>query len=188
MTQELPSIRRYCRLITGGTTKGQALSMTITRRLPALLFFSLACAAPSWAEAESADPKWVWSAACEDGFCVFRRAIETQGNDTTSALFEVLVNTESGEASMILTLPLGVALEPGVRLIVEGREWVAPLKVCLPDGCRATVDINAADFGLLLQRPVLDIRYIAFGADTAISVKLPISKLVGAMSKPGLSK
>jgi len=158
--------------------------MNIARTMLAILVVTFFNASMAVAQAQTG--QWAWTSACEDGYCVFRRALETPGQDSPAALFEVLVNTENGEASMVLTLPLGVALEPGVRLIVEGREWSAPLKVCLPDGCRATVDINASDFGLLLQRPVLDIRYIAFGADTATSVKLPINKLVAAMSKPGL--
>ncbi|MGB1110463.1 MAG: invasion associated locus B family protein [Gammaproteobacteria bacterium] len=43
----------------------------------------------------------------------------------------------------IFTLPLGVALPPGVQLQVdEGEKSRFPIEVCTPDGCRAGLEVK----------------------------------------------
>lgn len=119
---------------------------------------------------------------CRENYCVFRKTVSFAGTQNTFALLEVLIDVESGSASIVLTAPLGVALEPGIRMIVEGREWFAPLKVCYTDGCRATVEISNDDFALLLQKQTIDIRYIPFGRNEPLSAILPLNGLVSAIS------
>jgi len=114
---------------------------------------------------------------------VFRKTLQFVGAKSAFALFEILIDVTTGEASIVLTTPLGVALQPGVRISVEGREWYAPLKVCYADGCRATVEISNQDLALLLQKQSMDLRYIPFGGDAPISANLPLSGLVAAISR-----
>lgn len=124
-----------------------------------------------------------WLSDCEENFCVFRKTLSFSGATSAFALFEILIDISTGEASMVLTAPLGVALQPGVRIIVDGHEWLAPLKVCYTDGCRATIEIDNDDLALLLQKPSMDIRYIPFGSDDPISAVLPLNGLIAAISR-----
>ncbi len=124
-----------------------------------------------------------WSSDCDDDYCVFRKTLIFAGENSPFALFEILIDVSNGEASFVLTAPLGVALQPGVRITVEGQEWFAPLKVCYADGCRATVEISNADLALMLQRQTMELRYIPFGSDNPISASLPLNGLVAAISR-----
>ncbi len=47
------------------------------------------------------------------------------------------------EAVMILTLPLGIALPPGIQLqIDDGKAARAPIETCTPQGCRVGVPLT----------------------------------------------
>lgn len=148
----------------------------------ALLFFLLFTSAGYRTEAQQVPPG-DWLTDCEENYCVYRKTLTVEASDATFALLEILIDTDSGQASIVMTVPLGVALEPGIRMIVEGREWATPLKVCYTDGCRATVEISTDDFGLLLQKKSIDIRYIPFSAENPISAILPLNGLVAAISR-----
>lgn len=124
-----------------------------------------------------------WVSDCEEDFCVFRKTLQFVDTDSAFALIEILIDVTSGEASLVLTAPLGVALQPGVRITVDEREWFAPLKVCYQDGCRATVEMSNDDLALLLQKQSMDLRYIPFGGQSPLSATLPLSGLVAAISR-----
>lgn len=152
---------------------------------PLLKQLSLVIAALLLAGAASASDlkSGPWTSACEEEYCVFQKALISTADDTAFAVLEVLINTETGDASIVMTVPLGVAVEPGVSLSASGSVWHAPVKVCHVDGCRATVDVDAAAFGLLLQQPQFDIRYIPFGDDQPRSATVKLEGLVTAISR-----
>ena len=123
-----------------------------------------------------------WQTACDDGLCVFRHDVPAPGGRGTSALFEILIDAETVDTSVVLTTPLGVALEPGVRLIAGNREWRAPIKVCHGDGCRATMTLDEDDLGYLMAEPEAVIEYYVFGSDAAAALRLPLTGLVSAIT------
>lgn len=119
-----------------------------------------------------------WQTACDDALCVFRQQVPAPGGQGTSALFEILVDANAAKATIVLTTPLGVALEPGVRLEADGQTWAAPIKVCHADGCRATASIDEDGFAHLLQQQAITIHYHAFGAPEEVALELPLRGLV----------
>lgn len=123
-----------------------------------------------------------WSATCEDDLCLFRKTVSSPDGTGASALFEILIDTENGDASVVVTAPLGIAVEPGVRLITEGREWRANVRVCEAEGCRAIVKLNAEDLGIFLQRPDLEMQFYVFGNNDPTRLSLPVRGLVAAMT------
>lgn len=123
-----------------------------------------------------------WQSDCDQSYCAFRKNLSL-GGDATFAFLEILFNRVDGASTFVLTAPLGVSLEPGVRLDVAGKNWDLPLKVCYADGCRATLDISSEDLAILLQKPTMDIRYIPFGTDVPRSATLPLDGLVAAISR-----
>lgn len=126
-----------------------------------------------------------WSTACDDALCLFRHEVAAPGGQGTSALFEILVDAEAADASIVLTTPLGVALEPGIRLEVEGHAWSAPIKVCHADGCRATASLDEDGLALLLQQSRIIIHYHVFGAAEEVALELPTKGLIQAITSQG---
>lgn len=124
-----------------------------------------------------------WASDCQTDYCVFRKPIDQADVEGTFALFEILIDTYSGEASLVLTVPLGIALQPGVQINVEDQKWQAPVKVCYGDGCRATVKISPDDLAFLLQKEALYLRYIPFGKENPVEATVSLSGLVAAISR-----
>ncbi len=124
-----------------------------------------------------------WVSDCTEDYCVFRKTLSFPGADNAFAHFEILINVDDGSASLVLTAPLGIALQAGVRVDVEEQSWTAPLKVCYSDGCRATIEITNEDLALLLSKPAMDIRYIAFGQENPVLATLPLNGLIAAISR-----
>lgn len=122
----------------------------------------------------------LWLSDCNDKHCVFRQAPEETGE--RFAQFEVVIAKESGEASMLITAPLGIATGPGIRVIVVNKEWSVPIQVCQQDGCRASAPMSATDLGTLMQTKDLEIRFLPYGSDRPASVDIDISGLIAAIS------
>ena len=123
-----------------------------------------------------------WISDCDAPYCLFQRTLEFD-DGSAFAVFEVLINIETGNASLVTTAPLGVAIEPGVKLSTGNATWQMDVKVCHSDGCRATAELNSTEFGDLLQQSQLDIRYVPFGGDQPVSASLPIDQLITAISQ-----
>ena len=150
---------------------------TVNSRLRALLFAIASLVVAGTASASQ------WVSTCEETLCLFRQEISAPNADGTTALFEILIEAETAEASLVVTTPLGIATEPGVRLIVDGQEWQANVRVCQPDGCRAAAQIDSNDLAILLQRTSIEIRFFIFGSEYPVSLELPIDGLIRAMAE-----
>lgn len=130
--------------------------------------------------AELRDTPWI--SDCDAPFCVFQKTLEFDDGSAFSVI-EVLINVEDGSASLITTVPLGVAVEAGVQARTSDQSWDLGIKVCQSDGCRATVDLSSDAFGGILQSRVLEIEYMAFGADEPTKATLKLEKLITAISE-----
>lgn len=124
-----------------------------------------------------------WTSDCEQPFCVFQKTLQVVDTNAVFAVVEILINVEDGSASIVTTAPLGVAIEPGILLLAAGQERRMTWKVCHPDGCRATADLDSAAFAALLQQPTITIRYIPFGADAPVEAALRMDSLITAISE-----
>ena len=151
--------------------------MVLKALVPVFLFIAAIAAK---ADTLKASP---WVSDCEAPYCVFQKTVEVVDNGTVFAVVEILINVEEGSASVVTTAPLGVAIEPGILLLAAGQERRMTWKVCHPDGCRATVDLDSAAFAELLQEPAITIRYVAFGADAPVEASLRMDSLITAISQ-----
>lgn len=113
--------------------------------IAALLLLPLAVAAAPKDGAQFED----WKTACET----------SAENKTTCHIFQRITMKDSGKQLLhvavgypkpdeapvaVFTLPLGIALPPGLMLKIEdGEPTRMPLTVCVPDGCRAGLKLNA---------------------------------------------
>ena len=77
------------------------------------------------------------------------------------------------EAVMVVTLPLGVILPPGIQLEVgDGKAARVPINTCLPSGCQAGVQLDKEFTERLKKGKTLE---VSFAAPTGQAIKAPIS-------------
>ncbi|MGG7566352.1 invasion associated locus B family protein [Rhodovulum sp. DZ06] len=69
--------------------------------------------------------------------------------------------------------PLGIAVEPGVRVLIDGQAEILPIKTCFPDGCIAAADISRAGIAALRAVRKVEVHVIAFGDGTTVSMEIP---------------
>lgn len=90
-----------------------------------------------------------WRAQCETApetgkeVCHIFQNLTTKddGKQILNVMIGYLPNKE--EPVMILTLPLGIALPPGVQIqIDEGKAARAPVETCTPQGCRVGIPVT----------------------------------------------
>jgi invasion protein IalB len=79
-------------------------------------------------------------------------------------------------------LPLGVAVEPGARLILGETTIDARYEVCFPDGCRAMATLPADQLGPLGEAASIELRFFAFGQEKPIAVEIPLDGLTEAVA------
>jgi invasion protein IalB len=97
----------------------------------------------------------------------------------------VIEPEEGGDARLLrVTLPLGVALVPGARIVIDEKEaMVAPFIVCLPkNGCMADYQANADLIAKLKAGRTLAIQ--AFEKSRPISFSLPLTDFAQAYDGP----
>lgn len=115
--------------------------------IPALLAATLALSLPTAQAAPEKGKKFgEWTINCETvGKGDKAQEICNMGQifaagDPPRPLLRVAVTylPDGAQPYMIITMPLGMALPPGVQLqIDEGEKQKIPVNTCLPDGCRA---------------------------------------------------
>jgi invasion protein IalB len=97
----------------------------------------------------------------------------------------VIEPEEGGDAKLLrVTLPLGVALVPGARIVIDEKEaMVAPFIVCLPkNGCMADYQANTDLIAKLKAGRTLAIQ--AFEKSRPISFTLPLTDFAKAYDGP----
>ncbi len=97
----------------------------------------------------------------------------------------VLIEPE-GEPKKILrvTLPLGMSLQPGTRVIVDqGQPMTGPYVICFNNGCMADYEASAELIGKLKKGQGLVVQGIN-GAGQPISLVLPLNDFAKAYDGP----
>jgi invasion protein IalB len=97
----------------------------------------------------------------------------------------VLIEPE-GEPRKILrvTLPLGMALQPGTRVIVDsGQPVTAPYVICLPNGCMADYEASGELIGKMKAGQNLHVQGVN-GQGQPISLPLPLGDFAKSYDGP----
>ena len=92
-----------------------------------------------------------WKVKCEQAaddtrVChIFQRVTMKESNQQLLNMAVGYGRTEDHQAIALFTLPLGIALPPGVAFrIEEGEPQKVPFTVCTQDGCRAALKLSDA--------------------------------------------
>jgi invasion protein IalB len=116
-----------------------------------MLFWSVALLVQPVIEAKEGDRFDDWTVGCEklgEGDKAQERCFIYQtvvNNDTDQPVLQVAIGYLPGDdkPAAILTVPLGVALPPGMGISVdEGKAIGVPYERCVPKGCIAGIPLN----------------------------------------------
>lgn len=125
-----------------------------------------------------------WIEECDGaGACRASRAMVERGTGQRAAILSIVVQKDSPGLLVSVIAPIGIAVEPGVRLIFGGMTQDAGVQVCYPDGCRAVAALETDAAETLLKAAQIDIRYFAFGADAPVSVTVPLDGLATSVTR-----
>jgi invasion protein IalB len=83
-----------------------------------------------------------------------------------------------------VTLPLGMSLQPGTRVIVDnGQPMTGPYVICFNNGCMADYEASTELIGKLKKGQGLAIQGIN-GAGTAVTLTVPLGDFAKAYEGP----
>ena len=114
-----------------------------------------------------------WSRVCTRAGCtIAARLVSVQEGRLLTSI--AMTHDLRGEIPVLaIFTPLGMATRPGVRLLVdETRPIPVEVDVCLPDGCRATLELDRLTFETILAAQALTVQYFAFGRPAPLSFPL----------------
>lgn len=158
--------------------------MTFLSRFTAVTSFGLGLCTVFFAPvvmAQSSVKPWDVTCDAETSRCTSQAAVVTDKGERVAVL-GIQINKDGTGAVLYVATQFGVALRPGVRVLGEKFETTLQFDVCLKDGCRASIELDAAGLQRVLSVPALDLQMFPFGADVALSIPLPMDGLATSLA------
>ena len=106
-----------------------------------------------------------WTVRCERvsttaRSCIMLQDLILKAGGQTVLQFSLGVEPVSGTPTVLLTLPLGISLPPGVSISIDsGTPAVFPVERCDPDGCQAGMRLRETTIAQLGTGEELEIRF-----------------------------
>ena len=137
---------------------------------------ALALLAPAGARAQE------WTVACAEGVC--EATVTAVREDGGRVLVATFLRAEGGTPEMQVALPLGMAIEPGVRVVADGETALtASFRVCTAEtGCRAAAAVTPEAAAAMAGAGELSVQAFPFGAEAPVSVPMPTGGLADALA------
>jgi len=124
-----------------------------------------------------------WSRVCTRAGCTVAARQVSLDEGRLLVSIAMTHGLEGENPALAVFTPLGVATRPGVRLMVDDRLPVAiEMDVCLPDGCRATIEPAPEVFEAVVRARTLSVQYFAFGRPAPLSFPLSMDGYADAQS------
>ena len=130
---------------------------------------------------ESATGDQQWKSQCKETRCSLSVALVDSKTKKHFATLAFLFEKGKEEPAVVVTTPLGIALEPGVRVIVGDDSLDLKARVCFPDGCQASLVVDRPDFDRIAKMPSARIQFFPFSSATPIEASVPLTGLTAAV-------
>lgn len=127
-------------------------------------------------------PAQAWTTECRENRCGISIAVKDEPSDRRLLSLAVLVNKDGSDPAVVLTTPLGTALEPGARLLIGPQEMKLTFKACFPDGCQAYRELSEDEHSVLRSASTVDALFFAQGSDKPFSAKIELTGLDAALA------
>ena len=115
-----------------------------------------------------------WNNSCNPDTCTMSLSLYEQATDRRVATMLAVVTKGSDQINFGVALPLGTALDSGVRVLAGDTIIEIPFQVCFPDGCRALTGLTEDDLVALLSAETVDLRFFPYTSDKPVSLKTSI--------------
>lgn len=123
-----------------------------------------------------------WPTTCEAGRCTLSRTVSDTITGRSVATLLLAFDKAGTDLRLGAALPLGVAVEPGARLILGGSTFEARYEVCFPDGCRAMATLPPDQLGPLGEAAAIELRFFSFGQEKPIAIEVRLEGLANAIA------
>src|SRR5436190_18120737 len=131
-----------------------------------------------------------WTKVCPKGQETNAKAVCLTGKDGVietglPVVAAVLIEPEGDPRKTLrVTLPLGMALQPGTRVVIdEGQPMTAPYVICAGNGCMADYEASAELVGNMKKGKGLAVQGVN-GAGQVISLVLPLDNFAKVYDGP----
>lgn len=148
---------------------------------------------PAQAAAPAEQPQLIysqWTKFCLKGQDANAKQVCFTGKDgrleSGVPVVAAVVIEPEGEAKKMLrvTLPLGMQVQPGTRVIIDqGQPATGPYVICFTNGCMADYEVNADIIGRLKKGQQLAVQAIN-GNGQPVSLTLPLTDFAKAYDGP----
>jgi len=130
-----------------------------------------------------------WTKVCQKGpeanakqVCFLARDARVESGMPVAVV--VLVEPEGEAKKLRVTLPLGVLLQPGTRVIIDnGQPLTGPYVICLPNGCMAEYDASDELITQMKSSQNLHVQGIN-GSRQPINIPMPLTDFAKAYDGP----
>jgi len=114
-----------------------------------------------------------WNMDCDNAGC--RLAVTATDARTEQRIATILILVEKERQSPLLAaiVPLGVAIEPGLRFLYGDEVLSLSVEACFPDGCRAVIETDETFLAALTAAEEFEIRYFPLGSEQPVAITLP---------------
>jgi invasion protein IalB len=135
-----------------------------------------------------------WTKICPKGTEANAKKVCFTGRDARvetgiPVVAAVLIEPEGEPRKLLrITLPLGMALQPGTRLVVDqGQPITAPFVICLQNGCMADYEVSQELINNMKKGSGLILQAIN-GGGQPISITLPLAEFAKTYDGPPMSE
>jgi invasion protein IalB len=128
------------------------------------------------------DGKFVgkWLLTCEEGPC--RAFFNLRRDDEIIIVWTMLKNPQTGDATSLIRVPTGVALQPGIRIFAEDDTFFdTPYQVCEPNGCTAILQMDERFMNAMTDRETARVAFYRYGEGSPEAYEIPIERLQEAL-------
>jgi len=147
-------------------------------RTPAIVLGTALCLSAAPLAAQDAEG---WQTQCKPDRCTLTISMTEAQSGRRASTFVAIVNKD-GTNHLGALVPLGTAIEAGIRLVAEDTEIKAPFQSCFPDGCRGFAEVNAATLDAFAGADTAEIQFFALGQERPLSVAAPMAGLSQALA------
>lgn len=122
-----------------------------------------------------------WQSQCNPNRCTLTISMTEAQSGRRASTFVAIVNKD-GTNHVGALIPLGTAIEAGIRLVAGDTQIKAGFQSCFPDGCRGFAEVNAATLDSFAAQESAEIQFFALGQERPLSVAAPMDGLSDALA------
>lgn len=106
-----------------------------------------------------------WTVNCASGaerdakwHCSALLRITQKANNTRRVVFTWVIGRRKGKVLSIFSMPSGILIEPGVRVVVHGKQFKKiGFSLCVPNHCEAILSMDKTATEILSKAPRADV-------------------------------